>query len=150
MATPNNTPIIIADSSALVALAIETDAHHADAVATSQTLSAAQHRIIVPADVFSESVNLLGKMSGHESALRLAHELLAPFPNSFEVIDTSPTLRRAALERFGSQARRVSYTDCVVMACADEYGTRVILGWDEAFTKNGYHFPGLEAAEHAA
>jgi predicted nucleic acid-binding protein len=32
----------------------------------------------------------------------------------------------------------VSFTDCVVMAVADTYGTKRIFGFDEAFTKNGY------------
>jgi hypothetical protein len=37
-----------------------------------------------------------------------------------------------------SRAESVSFTDCMVMATADHYGTRLIFGFDEVFRKNGY------------
>ncbi len=43
----------------------------------------------------------------------------------------------------------VSYTDCVVMAVADEYHTTQIFGFDEDFKKHGYRVlpsPGRQAA----
>jgi predicted nucleic acid-binding protein len=32
----------------------------------------------------------------------------------------------------------VSFTDCIVMANADEYGTKTIFGFDTDHAKNGY------------
>jgi predicted nucleic acid-binding protein len=44
----------------------------------------------------------------------------------------------------------VSFTDCLVMAVADRFGTKVIFGFDEVFRKNGYRIPELPKEEQAA
>ena len=42
-------------------------------------------------------------------------------------------------EKFGTVPQSVSFTDCLVMAVADEYGTRDIFGLDKQFTDAGYN-----------
>jgi predicted nucleic acid-binding protein len=137
MASLSEPQVIIVDSSALVALAVETDAWHTAAVHASRNLIATRGRLIIPSDVFTETMNLLGKMSGHETALRLSYEILAPSPNSFTVLEANKAIRTSALKRFAKQPGSVSFTDCVVMAFADKYDTKTIFGFDDDFRKNG-------------
>ena len=127
-------PFIIADSSGLVSLATDTDANHQAAVAAAQGLLAVPGTIIVPSDVFSETMNVLERRSSHETALKLASELAE---GPFLVVPTERVLQDA-LAKFARLPASVSFTDCVVMATADAYGTKDIFGFDEAFRKNGY------------
>jgi predicted nucleic acid-binding protein len=131
-----DTPII-ADTSALVSLATDTDQNHVPAKEAAARLRAVSRPIILPADIFVETVNVLGKRSGHETALKAAGELLRP-GSQFVLIETIPYLNRA-LERFKGQAPGVSLTDCMVMVVADDYGTRDIFGFDMQFVAAGYH-----------
>jgi predicted nucleic acid-binding protein len=137
MATTHDTTSLIADSSGLVSLLVPTDDNHALAVRASERLFPPTVTILVPCDVFSETVNVLGKKAGHDVAAAAADYLLSTPP--FSVSDTTETLRQGALQRFRDQPGSVSFTDCLVMALADEYETREIFGFDEAFGKNGYH-----------
>ena len=77
------------------------------------------------------------KKAGHDTAIRAARYLLAS--ESFAVVETQDTARTRAIDLLQAQPQSVSFTDCVVMAVADEYGTKRIFGFDEAFRKNGYH-----------
>ena len=89
----------------------------------------------MPWDVFAETLNTLGKHVGHGKALDVGQYLGTTDP--FLVIDASTEAKQAALARFGTQPPSVSFTDCLVMAVADEYQTTRIFGFDEAFA-NGY------------
>jgi len=128
---------IIADTSALVSLATDTDQNHVPAKEAAARLRDVSRPIILPADIFVETINILGKRSGHETALKTAAALLRP-GSQFVLIETIPYLSRA-LERFKDEAPGVSLTDCLVMAVADEYGTKDIFGFDKQFEDAGYH-----------
>src|SRR3954447_7092935 len=52
--------------------------NHAPALSAAATLRKAQRPIILPADVLIETVNILGKKSGHEVTLNAARQLLSP------------------------------------------------------------------------
>jgi predicted nucleic acid-binding protein len=43
-----------------------------------------------------------------------------------------------ALKKFESLPQAVSFTDCLVMATADEYATSDIFGFDKQFADAGY------------
>ncbi|HZM23547.1 MAG TPA: PIN domain-containing protein [Anaerolineales bacterium] len=128
---------IIADTSALVSLATDIDHNHIPAKEAAARLHEVSRAIILPAAVFVETINVLGKRSGHETALKTATELLRP-EGQFVLIETIPFLHRA-LERFKEQAPGVSLTDCIVMEVADHYGTKDIFGFDMQFVDTGYH-----------
>jgi predicted nucleic acid-binding protein len=130
--TPN--PPIIADTSALVSLATMTDQNHARAVAEARKLGTVS--IILPSDVLAETINILGKKSGHKTACKAAEQLLHP-DSQFVLIETTAYVQ-AALTKFAHQPEDVSYTDCMVMAVADAYDTRTIFGFDRQFAKAGY------------
>lgn len=127
---------IIADTSALVSLAIETDQNHKVATAAAMQLRTASRPIIFPTAVLVETVNILGKRSGHETALQTADGLLRP-GSQFVLVETTPHLE-AALKRFRGQGAAVSLTDCIVMTLADHYRTKDIFGFDKQFVDAGY------------
>jgi predicted nucleic acid-binding protein len=135
---PNNQPII-ADLSALISLAVVTDANHQAARDSLQGTARTGRSILIPSEVFAETVNTLGKKFGHRQAIDATTLLLdASF---FVVIPATDLIRRDALTLFGTVAADVSYTDCLVMVAADTYETREIFGFDEMFEKRGYHLP---------
>jgi len=47
-------------------------------------------------------------------------------------------LATPALEKFKAVPQAVSFTDCIVMAVADEYNTKDIFGFDKQFEDAGY------------
>ncbi len=57
--------------------------------------------------------------------------------SQFILIETRPYLI-AALEKFKKQPQAVSFTDCIVMTVADDYGTKDIFGFDRQFEDAGY------------
>ena len=127
---------LIADTSGLVSLATDTDQNHEPATKAAAELRETSRPIILPFDVYVETVNVLGKKSGHETALQVAAELLNP-ESQFLLTETRAYLR-AALEKFKDQPSAVSLTDCIVMAIADDYGTKDIFGFDKQFAEAGY------------
>ena len=128
---------IIADTSALVSLATDTDQNHIPAKEAAAQLLEVARPIILPADIFVETVNVLGKRSGHETAFKAANALLRP-GSQFILIETIAFLHQA-LDQFKDQAPGVSLTDCMVMVVADHYGTKDIFGFDRQFVDAGYH-----------
>jgi predicted nucleic acid-binding protein len=148
MEMPSNPPLIIADSSGLVSLATSTDSNHAAARLASERLRKSHALILAPGDILTETLNILGKKSGHSVALKTAEELLGS--DTVVVSDTNEDIRRDALVLFRKQPESVSFADCVVMAFADYYSTDYILGFDQTFEKNGYRLPGAPATKQAA
>jgi predicted nucleic acid-binding protein len=127
---------IIADTSGLVSLATDTDQNHLPALQAAADLRTAARPIILPTDVYVETINVLGKKSGHETALKVASQLLHP-DSQFLLMETH-TYLIAAIEKFKKQPPAVSLTDCIVMAVADDYGTKDIFGFDRQFADAGY------------
>jgi predicted nucleic acid-binding protein len=127
---------IIADTSGLVSLATDTDQNHEPATKAAAKLHKTARPILLPFDILVETVNILGKKSGHEIARKAANELLHP-ESQFLLIETGPYLF-TALEKFKDQPPAVSLTDCIVMSIADDYGTKEIFGFDKQFADAGY------------
>ena len=135
METKANYPII-ADTSALVSVSVKIGQNNGPATKEAATLRKAQRPIILPTDVLTETVNILGKKSGHETALKAADQLLRP-GSQFILVETISHIE-AALQKFKSQPQAVSLTDCIVMVVADHYGTKDIFGFDKQFAAAGY------------
>lgn len=135
-------PTVIVDTSALISLASISDGNHKAAQTISTLIKKNDYPLIIPGEVFTETINTLGRKAGHRSAMSTAHELLES--KELMIIDTSPDVRKNALIKFKEQSESVSFTDCLVMAFADEYKTSLIFGFDSAFRKNGYVRLGLD------
>lgn len=125
--------VIIADTSGLVSLFLPGDHNHEPAVKAAKQLRNEHKDILIPAAVYVELLNILGRKVGHTTARAVVAELSAPF-----LILTAEANVAQALKKFESLPQGVSFTDCLVMAAADEYATREIFGFDKQFEDAGY------------
>jgi len=141
-----NTPVIV-DSSGLISLVSSTDSNHSRALAASDHLVAAKRALIIPGEVFTETVNTLGKKTGHETAASVGQRLITS--GEFVLVETTTDLRTTALTRFSRLPGGISLTDCFVMAVADLFQTKDIFGFDDAFRQNGYRLPDAGKQEAA-
>jgi predicted nucleic acid-binding protein len=132
----NNARVIIADTSGLVSLFNPDDRNHAQAVTAAKLLQHEKRDILIPAAVFVEFLNVMGRKAGHAVALAAVTELTPPF---LVLSEPSFLLDSPALFKFETVAEAVSFTDCLVMTVADEYGTKDIFGFDKQFEDAGYH-----------
>lgn len=135
-------PPIIADSSGLVSLISEDDINHKLAIKLSKELDGLSALIVVPGDVFSETLNVIGKKLSHGLAVDVGKEISDS--RAYVIIETDELLRNNALNLFTHQAESVSFTDCVVMSFADKFNTKDIFGFDKTFKTNGYHRLGFD------
>jgi predicted nucleic acid-binding protein len=146
METSNNT--IIVDSSGLISLIVESDSNHAAAVSAANNFGLPDAATaLIPAEIFAETLNILGKKFGHEYAAGTVQAVLDS--SAFAVVPTTHVIRLDALEQFRAQPGGVSYTDCLVMATADRLATRHIFGFDSVFRQSGYQVPQLSDDEAA-
>jgi predicted nucleic acid-binding protein len=134
MATSNQ-GIIIADTSGLVSLFSPNARNHAEAVKAAERLRDAHKEILLPAAVFAEFLNVLGRSAGHTAALAAVAELTPPF---LVLSEPNNLLATPALWKSATVPQSVSFTDCLVMAAADEYATLDIFGFDKQFEDAGY------------
>lgn len=134
--------VIIADSSALFSLFIDTDDNHKRAIKIKGQYLKQGGLIVIPSKVFSELINILGKKFNHKAAVFAAKTVLDS--KTFTIENTLETTRSIALEKFENQPESVSFTDCLVMSLADFYDTKEIFGFDESFKKNGYIRIGID------
>ena len=138
MKKTNSQALVVADTSGLMSLLVDTDANYHKALALSRTLEESRGAVILSSHVFTELMNVLGKKQGHQKAVSVGQHLLSN--PSYLILESKKELAEA-LERFARQPASVRFTDCLVMVLADRYGTRLIFGFDEAFRKNGYRLP---------
>lgn len=136
------TKSVILDTSAFLSLGNVNDSNYQKATQISQYMAKKELSIIIPADVFTEIINVVGRKIGHQAATLQAQKIL--LSDMFTIAETTHKVRLNALEMFKKQPQSVSYTDCIVMAFADEFETKDIFGFDEAFSKNGYNIKYLD------
>lgn len=136
-----NAPLII-DSSAFIALGTITDTNYKKASSISNRISEENRRIVMPGKIFTEIINVAGKKVNHQAALDQAHKILSS--SAMHIEETTPKIRQNALKKFEKQPESVSFTDCLVMAFADEFETKEIFGFDEVFKRNGYRRFGID------
>ena len=128
--------VIIADTSGLVSLFSPNDRNHDEAIHAAKRLRDDKKTILIPAAVFVEFLNVLGRKASHEAALAAAAELTPPF---LVLSEPANLPQSPALKKFANIPEAVSFTDCIVMALADDYGTPDIFGFDKQFQNAGYH-----------
>jgi predicted nucleic acid-binding protein len=132
----NDKGVIIADTSGLVSLFSPDDRNHTEAINAAEQLINDKKTILIPAAVYVEFLNVLGRKVGHEVALAAAAELTPPF---LVLSEPANLPQSPALKKFANIPPAVSFTDCIVMAVADDYGTSDIFGFDKQFQDAGYH-----------
>jgi predicted nucleic acid-binding protein len=128
---------IILDTSAIISLNA-LDSNHQRAVEITEALSRLDVSLIIPTDVFTETLNVAGKKLGRSKQLEIAQKLGES--GQFLIVSTEDILK-SALELLPQLAESVSFTDCIVMACAKHWDTPYIFGFDAIFAKQGYQLP---------
>lgn len=137
----NNSSIIF-DSSGLIALIKTDDTLHAEAIKIAQLIEKDSWQILLPYEVISETINILGKIIGKKDAIKIGKSLLAQYDGgTLHFLHTEAHLILDALNKLEAATGSPSYTDCLVMAHADELKTSYIFGFDATFIKNGYKLP---------
>ena len=136
---------IILDTSAFISLGNIDDSNYEKARSIGTDIEEKKLNIVVPGEIFTEIINVVGKKIGHRAAILQSEKILKS--ESFTITETTHQIRMEALEKFARQPKSVSFTDCIVMAFADEYETREIFGFDNAFRKNGYMRFGIDKSE---
>lgn len=136
---------IIADTSALISLLSKDDHNHQIALTIAASLGKYKKTTILPGEIITEFMNILGKKAGHAIAITRGNILMSS--EEYSIVDTSTKIRDHSFEIFKKQPESVSFTDCLVMAFADEYETKEIFGFDETFSKNGYIRFGVDDME---
>lgn len=134
--------VIVADSSGLFSLLVDSDANHKKALKINDQHLKTEGIVIVPSEILSELINVVGKKFDHIKAIVVASDILKS--KVFNVENTSDLIRDSALKKYRYQPKSVSFTDCLVMVFADFYETKEIFGFDEAFRKNGYIRIGID------
>ena len=146
---------IIFDSSGLTALMNETDEFHHRALSMSEILTdRASWRVILPNEIFAETVTALSKRVSREAGAKAAHAILErQRAGDFVFIETEALVYERAidlLETAKGSRGAPSFFDCLVMAFAKHYQTPYIFGFDQVFAKNGYQLPAAPNEEQAA
>ncbi|HEV2339735.1 MAG TPA: hypothetical protein VGT05_03120 [Patescibacteria group bacterium] len=122
-----------ADTSGFFSLSSDTNRNHAIVITEGEKLFKVTGTIILPHDVFTEIINILGKKANHAAAMdNFLQE------STSLIVDSDEAMRQYALAKFQEQNERVSLTDCMLTACADRFKTKRIYGFDMVFSKNGY------------
>lgn len=133
---------IVVDTSALISLLSKDDKNHKAAIQVTSQISKENKTIVLPGEMITEFINVLGKKAGHKVAIQRGNILLTS--HEYKVVETHEKIRLQAFEIFKRQPDSVSLTDCIVMAFANEYETKEIFGFDELFRKNGYTRLGVD------
>lgn len=133
---------VIADSSGLISLLFPTDNNNSRAIKISKSIIEVSHRLILPGEIFTETINVVGRKQGHYKAFQVGSGLIRS--KLYEMADTTSKIRDAAFKKFNEQSESVSFTDCIVMAFADEFDTKEIFGFDDVFRKKGYIRIGID------
>ena len=147
-------PIVILDSSALIAQINVKDLWHQKADAIAKVIANTDRHVILPFEVLAETLNRIGNNIGRHAAVVAGQALLARHSTGdILLVHSTPTLAAASLELLNTAQeppdKRPSFVDCLVMATADFYDTREIFGFDAVFAKNGYSLPGTSEQKAA-
>lgn len=134
--------IVVADSSALISLLSLDDSNNKLATKLANELLTPTVTVLVPSDIFSETVNVLGKHLKHTVVTKMAKSILKQ--QELIVQETLLDIHLKALDKFNKLPKSLSYTDCIVMAFADKYETKSVYAFDRHFKTNGYKRIGID------
>lgn len=126
---------LLADTSALLALAFRDDRHHAAAAAFAR--ESAQARFVVTELILAEVVTRLRARAGAARAAAVGRSLLGS--RRYELLFVDAEVVSGALERMNRFAdKRLSLTDCASFELMDRLGLVGAFSFDEDFRECGY------------
>lgn len=133
--------MVFLDTSAIYALADLGDPNHGVAKARFQGLLAAGEHVFTHSYVLVESMALLQRRLGLETALKLAESARA-----FEIEWVDRAIHEEAVQHLArSRARPVSLVDHVSFLVMRRHGVETALAFDRDFVEHGFRLYGTEA-----
>ena len=130
--------MVVADTDALIALALENDPNHKKAQQIANSLTRDLVTIIFPATVFPEAITLLKRAANQpEKAHLINRQYLA---GAFQVEYISENIMKRAAEIFDKKAvsKQNTLFDAIVAATAEKLEADAIFSFDEWYPKLGF------------
>jgi len=129
--------IAVADADALIALALEKDPHHHQAIAISTTLLEQHADIVFPVTVFPEAITSLIRAANQPQK---AHLLNRQFQQgAFHVAYLDDEIMLRASQIFASaHSKQNTFFDAIVAATAEKLHADSIFSFDQWYPKLGY------------
>lgn len=126
------------DTSAVYALTVKADRHHAEALKFAQQWLSRQNTFVLPEWVFVEAMTLLKSRFGAALAVRVGQDLRRGAAYHWMSLGREAERETWAIfQKYTDKAW--SYTDCALLALARRLNARDVFAFDEHFTQ----MPGL-------
>jgi len=123
---------VLVDTSALVALYLDSDAWHAEAVRALAQLREQRRPLLATTDVFDETVTLVRRWGGYARAVEVGTAL-----RESRVLTLVPVDEAAREEAWGLFKRhknpKLSFTDCTSAAVMGRLGIESVFTFDSDF-----------------
>jgi predicted nucleic acid-binding protein len=128
---------VLVDTSALVALAMPTDAQHPAAVDTLAELKRKRTPLLATTDIFDETVTLLLLWGGYARAIEMGELLRAS--RLLELVSVDDQARDEAWRLFQEhKIPNLSFTDCTSAAIMERLELEEVFAFDSDFRGFGF------------
>lgn len=128
---------VLVDTSALLALYIDSDAQHRKAASVFGTLREKRRHLLTTTDVFDETVTLVRRWEGYADAVRTGETLRAS--RILELVVVNDEDREAAWGLFKQYTDpKLSYTDCTSAAVMGRLELEEVFTFDSDFRGFGF------------
>lgn len=138
-----NSFICVADADALIALALEKDPNHHQAVRISTMLLERGITVIFPVTVFPEAITSLKRAASQPEKAHLINEQLKQGVFHIDYIDEA-IIQRASQIFDQAKSKQNTFFDAIVAATAEKLGAESIFSFDDWYPKLGYKLAGQE------
>lgn len=136
-----NSPIAVADSDALIALALEKDPNHHQAIAISSLLLEQSADIVFPVTVFPEAITSLVRAANQPQKAQLLNRQFQQ--GAFHVVYIDNGIMLRASQIFAeARSKQNTFFDAIVAATAEKLHADSIFSFDQWYPKLGYTLTG--------
>ena len=133
--------IVVADADALIALTLEDDVHHENAMAISTRLLKAGVSVVFPVTVFPETIAFLKRAVNQSEKAHEVNTKLQKGEFTLEYMDSS-TLMRATEYFDKAKSKQNTLFDAIVAATAEKLEADAIFSFDDWYPKLGFKLAG--------
>ncbi len=126
--------LALLDTSAIYALTVKADPHHAEALVFAREWLSRQNTFVLPEWVFVEAMTLIKSRFGATLAIQVGHDLRRG--SAYRWTSLGREDERETWTIFQKYADKAwSYTDCALLALARRLNVRDVFAFDEHFAQ---------------